>query len=76
MVSILSVPEAKFMEARDLDRKKFVLKDQDRMLKQRAKNYIRDVEMHDMIQSNSQETAKQMGWLNEKGLKRTKIDEM
>lgn len=76
MKLILTPPSAKMTEARDLERGRHVLKGQDQILKKRAKDYIRDVEMDYMIQSNKPEVARQMGWLNEKGLRRTKIDEM
>lgn len=76
MHNTLVAPEAKMTEARDLERGRHVLKGQDKILKNRAKDYIRDVEMHDMIQSNTPEISRQMGWLNDKGQKRSKIDEM
>lgn len=79
MQKLLSKPSVKFMEPRGPEAKergKSVLKNQDRILRERTRNHNRDVDMHGLIQSNPPEVSQQSGWLNEKGEKRRKIDDI
>lgn len=73
----LKAPNSQFLEPRDPDHKrKSVRKDMSKMARERSKNHARDREMHDFIQTNDKETAQNMGWLNDKGQKRKKIDDL
>lgn len=73
----LGKPASKFLEPRHSgSNSKSVMKDLGKIARARAKNHIRDHELHDYIQDNHKETASQTGWLNEKGEKRKKIDDI
>lgn len=79
MTKILAAPQAKFLEPRDevsKDRGKSVLKDQNKILKERARNHSRDVDMDDLIQSTPKEAAAGAKWLRADGTKRKKIDDL
>ena len=75
----LTAPKSKFLEARDPEAKergKSQLKGHDSLIRERARNYKRDHELHDYIQLNEKDDAKKYGWLNENGRKRKKIDDL
>jgi hypothetical protein len=71
----LALPSTKFLEAVDKDGGKSQLKDQQKILLERARAHSRDVEMHDMIQNNPQQISYQNKWLKEDGTKRSAIDD-
>lgn len=52
------------------------MKDQNKILKERAKAHIREHELNDHIQEHGQLSAKVNGWVNEKGVLRKRIDEL
>lgn len=73
----LGAPDSKFVEPRDPSRRgKSVLKDLAKIARERSKNHARDTELHDFIQTNEEETTRNLGWTNEKGQKRKKIDDI
>jgi DNA-directed RNA polymerase subunit RPC12/RpoP len=77
METTLTAPQVKFVEPRDPERKgRSVLKDQNRMLKERAKTHVRENELNDFVQEHGVQAAKQFGWVTEKGTVRKKIDEL
>ena len=75
MHELVNSPTTKFMEPIDKEAGKSQMKDQKKILLERARNHSRDVEMHDLIQMNPQEVAKQNKWIKEDGTKRKSIDE-
>lgn len=79
MKEVLVAPNAKFMEPRDPDAKergKSVPKDFNKIVKERARSHARDNELHDLIQTNNDGQAIRNQWMNEKGQKRKKIDDL
>lgn len=75
MEEVLTAPETKFMEPRDKERGKSILKDQEKILKERAKEHARANDYHDLVQNNNDEMGKRVGWLNEKGRVKTKVED-
>ena len=75
MVENLTVPSVKMLEPADKDSGKSQLKDQQKLLKERARAYSRDVELHDLIQNNDPRISKQNNWINKDGVKRKAIDD-
>lgn len=75
MGEILVAPETKFMEPRDKERGKSIMKDQEKLLKERAKEHARANDYHDLIQNNTDEMAKRVGWVNDKGRIKTKVED-
>lgn len=75
MRKVFGAPQAKFLEKKDPEKGKSVLKDQERVLKERARNFSRENELDDMIQSNTNDVAKRQGWLTSDGKKRKKVDD-
>jgi len=76
---LLVAPSAKLMEPRDAlakDRGKSQLKGHNAIVKARARNFKRDHELNDLIQLNDKDHVSKYGWLNEKGVKRSKIDDI
>jgi len=51
------------------------LKNMAKYVRERAKNHVQRTEMDDLIQKHGTTAAKRMGWLNEDGKKRKKIDD-
>ena len=79
MEEILSAPGAKFMESRDPESKekgKSILKNQDKILRERARNHSRENELHDLIQTNDDKMSKENKWVNANGEKRKRIDDL
>lgn len=79
MVEVITAPNHKFMVAANAEKGTSKLKDQEKMLKERARNYARDKEIDDNIQINKlngldEQVAK--SFLNKKGEKRRKIDDI
>lgn len=72
----LEAPQAKFMEPRDKAKGKSVLKDQNKLLKERSRNHSRDQELDELITMNSKDLAVKNKWVNEDGRKRKKIDDI
>jgi hypothetical protein len=75
----LAAPPAKFMEPRGPEAKergRSVMKNQDKILRERTRNHSRDVELGDLIQTNKPEVVQAAGWLNDQGTKRRKIDDI
>lgn len=72
----LSAPNAKFMEPRHKGKGKSVLKDQNKILKARSREHIRDFELDELIANNSLDMAKKNKWITDKGRKRNRIDDI
>lgn len=74
---IISAPNQKFMVTANAATKKSKLKDQERILKERARNHSRDHELDDTIQINKENQFQvSQNLLNSKGQKRRKIDDI
>ncbi len=76
---LLVAPETKFMITADAVNGKSKLKDQDKMLRARARNYSRDVELDDTIQLNTANglvDSVNRNLLNSKQERRRKIDDI
>jgi hypothetical protein len=76
---ILTAPNQKFMVTADAQHGKSKIKDQDKMLKARARNYSRDVNIDDNIsinQANGLKESVAVNLLNKKGERRRKIDDI
>ncbi len=77
---IIMAPGSKFMECTNKATGKSKIKGLTKMLKERSRNHSRDVDLDDLIQTNRQvegtETNIKMNFLNEKGEKRRKIDDI
>jgi hypothetical protein len=71
----MTAPTTKFMEKTDPEKGKSVLVGQTAILKERARNHSRDVELDDLIQNNERELAHQNGWLKSDGTRRKAIDD-
>jgi hypothetical protein len=75
MEEIITAPDAKMMEVVDKNMGKSRIKDQMKILKERSRNYARDVEADDMIQMNQKNGIERSGFLNKEGKRRTKLDD-
>jgi hypothetical protein len=78
-VEILTAPNQKFMVTADVEHGKSKIKDQDKMLKARSRNYSRDVNLDDNIAINTANGLTQSvaaSFLNKKGERRRKIDDI
>lgn len=76
---LITAPNQKFMEKSNPERGVSRIKDSDKILKARARNHSRDVLGDDNIQTNLAMGSKEAvtkNFLNEKGLKRRKIDDI
>lgn len=76
---ILKAPNQKFMVSANKATGKSKLKDQDKILRARARNHSRDVDLDQTIainRANGLEGAVRRNLLNEKGEKRRKIDDI
>lgn len=76
---ILVAPNQKFMVSSDPEKGKSKLKDQDKILRARARNHSRDHDIDDNIQLNTANgltSAVKANLLNSKGEKRRKIDDL
>lgn len=76
---VLTAPNQKFMITADVEHGKSKLKDQDKILKARSRNYSRDVNLDDNIsinKANGLDAAVNANFLNKKGEKRRKIDDI
>ena len=76
---VISEPNQKFMVASDPIMGKSKLKDSEKILKSRARNYSRDVELDDNIQINLKNGLKEQvhrNLLNKDGKRRRKIDDL
>jgi hypothetical protein len=76
---LITAPNQKFMEISNAERGVSKIKDSEKMLKARARNHSRDVLGDDNIQTNlgmGSKEAVSRNFLNEKGLKRKKIDDI
>ena len=76
MTELLVAPKTKFMEKQDDFRGKSRLRDQEKILRKRAREYSRENEMHELIANNPKEEAVKNGWVNREGVKRKKIDDL
>jgi hypothetical protein len=63
------------MEPQDKERGKSQIKDQQKILKEKARGHSRDVEMTDLIEANPMDEAVKNGWVREDGKPRKKIDD-
>lgn len=75
----LSVPNQKYMVKSNIHSGASKLKDQDKILKERSRNYSRDREIDDNItinKLNGLDAQVATNLLNSKGLKRRKIDDI
>ena len=76
MVEIITPPSVKMLERKD-ESCKSVLKDQEKILKARARKHSRDVETDDNIQNvNNAEISNKAGWIKESGRKRNGVDDI
>lgn len=76
---LLVPPAQQFKEAANKATRTSKLRDSTRILKERARNYARDVELDDNIRVNREnglESQVHEAFLNEKGEKRRKIDDI
>lgn len=76
---VIKAPNHKFMVTANKATGKSKLKDQDKLLRTRSRNYARDVEIDDNIQfnkANGLEGSVRRNLLNSKGEKRRKIDDI
>lgn len=79
MEEVLTAPNQKFMVSADPEHGKSKLKDQDKVLKQRARNHSRDVLIDENIQINKLNGLDEQvtkSFLNTKGERRRKIDDI
>jgi len=76
----ITIPSTKFMVCVNSETGKSKLKDMDKILKARARNHSRDVNLDDVIQTNKAvdgtEANVQRALLNNKGKRRTKLDDI
>lgn len=72
---ILKAPNFKMQET-DPKTGKVRMQDQDKILRERARNHSRDNDLDDLIQKNNPNDAKKNAWINEKGEKRKAIDDL
>lgn len=76
MEKLFSAPQSKFMEASNPEKGKSKMKDLNKMLMERSKEYARLNEHDDFIQEKSNPIdAKNNGWLTKDGIRRKKIDD-
>jgi len=68
-------PTVTILEKQDPYTNKSRLKDQEKILKERARNHSRDVETTDLIEKNPLDEAVKNGWIKEDGTVRKKIDD-
>lgn len=73
---LVSAPATKFMEKTDQDRGKSSMVGQEKILKERARNHSRDVELDDLIQGNDKKTVQDNQWITSTGQKRRAIDDL
>jgi len=76
---LLAVPNGKFLAPRndtEKSRGKSQLKDQNKIIKARSRNFKRDHELDDLIQLNDEASVERYRWLNDNGVKRKKIDDI
>ena len=76
---VLTAPNSKFMEPKDEVAKakgKSQLKNQQKILRERTRNWSRENETHDLIQKNPEEEAVKNQWINADGSPRKKIDDL
>lgn len=76
---VLEAPNQKFMVTANAATGKSKLKDSEGMLKARARNYSRDVHLDENIQRNRMnglDSQVAQNFLNEKGERRKKIDDL
>jgi hypothetical protein len=64
------------MEKKDAERGISQMVGQEKILRERARKHSRDVEMGDLIETNSTEAAYMSGWLDKDGKKRRAIDDL
>ena len=79
MERILVAPQVKFEEYSDhvaKEKGKKQLKDQKKMLLERARNHSRDNDLDDLIQQNNDGIAIKNQWMDENGKKRRKIEDL
>ena len=75
MEPVYTAPKSKFMEPRDKEKNRSVLKNQENLLKERAKEHARLNDYHDFVQEQGTNAGKRQGWLREDGTVRKKVDE-
>lgn len=76
---VLCAPNQKFMITGNAEKGVSKLKDQEKILKARARNYSRNVDLDDNIQINKQnglDAQVKRNLLNSKGQRRRKIDDL
>jgi len=74
---IIKTPNQKFMEKANEATGTSKIKDQDKMLRERARNHSRDVDLDDNIQLNkSNDFQVSQNFLNDKNEKRRKVDDI
>lgn len=76
---LLIAPNQKFMVAANKATGKSKLKDSEKVLRERARNYARDTELDDNIQfnrANGLDSQVSKSFLNSKGERRRKIDDI
>lgn len=76
---VMSAPNQKLMVSGDTYKGKSKLKDQEKILKERSRNHSRDVDLDENIsinRKNGLEEAVAKNFLNNKGMRRRKIDDI
>ena len=76
---LLVAPNHKFMVFANKNKNTFKIKDNQKILTERARNYSRDKELDDNIQinkANGLDSQVQSAFLNSKGQRRTKLDDI
>lgn len=76
MEEILSAPSAKMMETTDALHGKSKLKNQDKILRERSRNFARDKEADELIQLNRENGIERSGFITKDGKKRKKVDDL
>jgi hypothetical protein len=76
MVEVITAPNSKMMETTDEFRGKSKPKNQNKILKERTRNYARDHEADEMIALNNKNSLQRSGFLNKDGKRRKKIDDL
>jgi hypothetical protein len=76
MKKVISAPGTKLMETVNPATGRKRLKDQQKILLERARNHSRDVEGHELVQMNKANDVVKINQLNAQGKKRTKLDDI
>lgn len=73
---VITAPSVTALETVDPAKNTKRMKNQQKILKERARNHSRDNDLHDMIQVSKGEKLTAANFLNKSGKKRTKFDDI